>query len=125
MIQVAAGGDELNGISRMIRSLMEGNLGDPAVGRKAGRLKGSLVMKDPGTGVAATVLFNRGEIEIRNGALAGPSAFVEAGFDELAEISSGRLWSVAKALMSRKVKVKGNLFKLLKMTQVILPPPEG
>jgi hypothetical protein len=125
MIQVAARGEELNGIGRMIRSLIEGNLGDPAVSKKAARLKGSLVMKDPGTGVAATVLFNKGEIEIRNGALARPSAFVEAGFDALAEISSGRLGSIVKALISRKVKAKGSLLKLLKMTHVILPPPEG
>jgi putative sterol carrier protein len=124
MIRVESRGEELNGIGRMIKSLMEGSLGDPEVSRKADRLKGSLVMKDPGTGVTATVFFNKGEISIQNGAVARPSAFVEAGFDALGEISSGRLGPMVKALMSRKVKARGNLLKLLKMTQVILPPAE-
>jgi putative sterol carrier protein len=125
MIQVEARGEELNGIGRMIKSLMEGNLGNREMSTRAASLKGSLVMKDPGTGVAATVFFNNGEISIQNGAVARPSAFVEAGFDTLGEISSGRLAPMIKALMSKKVKARGNLLKLLKMARVILPPPEG
>ena len=45
--------------------------------------------------------------------------YLEAGFIELADISSGHLGPV-KALLTGKIKAKGNFIKLLEMSQVLI-----
>lgn len=119
MIQVGVKGEELNGIARTIKSLMESNLKNPAVCRSLAKVKGSLVVREPTTGVSATVFFNRGVIDIQNGAIAKPSALLEAGFEELAEVSSGQI-SPLKALLGGKVKARGNYLKLLQMSKAVI-----
>jgi alkylation response protein AidB-like acyl-CoA dehydrogenase len=46
-------------------------------------------------------------------------ARIDAGFIELADISSGRLGPI-KALLTGKINAKGNLIKLLKMSRVLI-----
>jgi putative sterol carrier protein len=69
--------------------------------------------------VAVSILFNKGEVQIQNGAIDKPTAFVEGGFEELSEISSGQVGPI-RALLSRKIKAGGNLLKLLTMSKIII-----
>jgi putative sterol carrier protein len=69
--------------------------------------------------VAVSILFNNGDVHIQNGAVETPTAFVEGGFEELSEISIGQVGPIW-ALLRRKIKAGGNLFKLLKMSKVII-----
>jgi hypothetical protein len=119
MIEVGVRGEELNGIARTIKSLMDGNLKDPAVCRSIGKVKGSLVVTEPATGVSATIFFDKGTVQIQNGTIARPSAYLKAGFEELAEVSSGQVGPV-KALLTGKVKAGGNLIKLLQMSKAVI-----
>jgi len=119
MIRVGVKGEDLNGIARTIKSLMEANFKDPSVCRSIGKVKGSLVVTEPATGVSATIFFNKGEVDIQNGTIARPSAFLEAGFEELAEVSSGQVGPF-KALLTGKVKARGNYIKLLQMSKAVI-----
>ena len=65
------------------------------------------------------VVFDEGDVGVQNDVVERPAAFIEAGFLELADISSGRLGPI-KALLAGKIKAKGNLIKLLKMSQALI-----
>lgn len=112
-------GEELNGLGMTLKQIIDDNLQNPKVMEKVSRLKGSLVLRERQSGISTVIIFNEGEVGIRNDALEKPTAFIEAGFLELADISSGRLGPI-KALLTGKIKAKGNLIKLLGMSQVLI-----
>lgn len=111
--------EDLNGLAFTIKQVIDVNLSDPAMRRRASRLKGSLVVREPAADVATTVTFARGEVAVGNGAIPRPSAFLEAGFEELAAISSGQL-SPIWAVLTLKVKARGNLFFLLSVSPLLV-----
>ncbi len=111
--------EELNGLGMTLKQIIENNLKIPDVKGKLNRLSGNLVVRERQSGVSSTVIFDEGEVRIQNDAVERPTAFIEAGFLELADISSGRLGPI-KALLTGKIKAKGNLIKLLKMSQALI-----
>jgi putative sterol carrier protein len=119
MCRVKIIGEELNGLGTTLKQIIDANLKVPDIKEKVDRLKGSLVVRERQSGISSTVLFDRGEVGIRNDALDRSTAFIEAGFLELADISSGRLGPI-KALFTGKIKAKGNLIKLLKMSRALI-----
>ncbi len=88
-------GEELNGLGLMIKEI-------------------SVVIRETTSGVAGTLHFGAGEIEMQNDAIEKPTAYQEAGFENLAYISSGQM-SPMRALPTGKVRVRGNLLTLLKV----------
>jgi putative sterol carrier protein len=114
---VEVSGEELNGLGMTLKQIIDDNLQNPKVMEKVSRLKGSLVLRERQSGISTVIIFNEGGI--RNDALEKPTAFIEAGFLELADISSGRLGPI-KALLTGKIKAKGNLIRLLGMSQVLI-----
>jgi len=119
MSKVEIIGEELNGLGMTLKQIIEKNLDVTDLKEKVGRLKGNLVVRERQTGISSTIIFDEGEVGIQNGALERPTAFIEAGFLELADISSGRLEPI-KALLTGRIKAKGNLIKLLKMSQALI-----
>ncbi|MGC8604095.1 MAG: SCP2 sterol-binding domain-containing protein [Desulfomonilaceae bacterium] len=117
-------GSELNGLGMTIKQLIDQNLVNPKIRDKAKKLKGSLVIREAETGIAVTIFFRKGELQIQNDIIEKPSAHLEAGFDSLAEISSGEVGPI-KALLTRRIKAGGNLLKLLKMSQVLICKEES
>lgn len=115
-------GEDLNGLGQIIKMMMIENIKNEKGRMLAQNEKGSLVVTDPNSDVSATIIFNNGEIIIQNGSISRPTASVAAGFEELAEMSSGKLITMAKCLITGKVKAKGNLFKLLRMSKSVFPP---
>ena len=113
-------GEELNGLGFVLKDLMDRNLANPKKYKAVKNMKGRVVIKESGTGVAITLSFREGEIEIQNGAVDKPSAYMEASFDNLAGISSGQI-GPPRALLTGKAKVRGNLFKLLKILKTLVP----
>lgn len=110
-------GEELNGLGVMLKEIIDTNLKDPQKYKSVEKLKGSVVVKEASTGVAITLNFNRGEIEIQNDAIDRPTAYMEAGFENLAYISSGQLSPIV-AMLTGKLKTRGNPLMLMKVSKV-------
>jgi len=119
MGEVKVKGEDLNGLGWTIKSLIDANMENPKVWANIKKIRGSLVVKETGADVSVTVFFDKGEIEIQDGAVRKPSAHLAAGFDELAEITSGQLGPI-RALLTGKIKAGGNLLKLLKMAKAVI-----
>jgi putative sterol carrier protein len=119
MAEGRVGGEELNGLGWVLRQVMDETLQDPKTWKAIRKLKGTLVVRETGANVAVTIFFNNGDVRIQNGATDKPTAYVEGGFEELSEISSGQVGPI-RALLGKKIKAGGNLLKLLKMSKVII-----
>jgi putative sterol carrier protein len=119
MAEVKVRGQDLSGLGWTIKSLMDGNLEKPEILAKVAKIQGTLVVRETGADVANTVFFNKGEIEIEDGAIPKPTASLAAGFDELSEVTSGQVGPI-RAVLTGKIKARGNLWKLLQMAQAII-----
>jgi len=115
------GTKELRGLGWILKQVMDETLKDPKTWKALKKLKGTLVVRERDSNVAVSIFFNSGEVQIQNGAVDKPTAYVEGGFEELSEISSGQV-SPIKALLGRKIRARGNLWKLLKMSKIIISP---
>lgn len=112
-------GEELNGLGRMLKETMDKNLKDLRKYEGVKKVKGSIVIREASSGVAITIHFRQGEIEIQNGAIDKPNAYQEAGFENMAYISSGQI-SPTIALLTGKVKARGNLLLLMKISPLMV-----
>jgi len=119
MREVKRKGEELNGLGLTLKQIMDETIQDQKVWKSIKKLEGSLVVREEATDVAVTIFFSKGDVEIQNSAIDKPSAYVKAGFEELADISSGQVHPVM-ALITRKIRAGGNLLKLLKMTKTLI-----
>jgi len=117
-VQVKAG-EELNGLGKMLKETIDTNLQDPKKYKRIEKLKASVVIKESTSGVAVTLHFRQGEIEIQNDAIDKPNAYQEAGFENMAYISSGQI-NPTMALLTRKVKARGNLLVLMKIAPLMV-----
>lgn len=111
--------DDLNGLGWTLKSLLDRNLERPDVRKAVNKIEGSLVVIEKDTDVSVTLSFHKGELAIRNGAVDRPSATLRGGFEELAEIVSGQIGPV-RALLTGRIKARGNLIKLLGMARAII-----
>jgi putative sterol carrier protein len=110
-------GEELNGLGTMLKEIMDTNLKDPKKYKSIEKLKGSVVIKESTSGVAVTLHLNQGQLEMQNDAIAKPTAYMEAGFENLAYICSGQLSPIV-AMLTGKLKSGGNPLMLLKLTNI-------
>ena len=112
-------GEELNGLGRMLKDTIDKNLQDLRKYESVKKVKGSVVIREASSGVAVTLHFRQGEIEIQNDAIDKPNAYQEAGFENMAYISSGQI-SPTMALLTGKVKARGNLLLLMKISKIMV-----
>jgi len=112
-------GEELNGLGAMLKEIMDTNLKDPKKYKSVESVKGSVVIKESTSGVSVTLHCDRGKLELQNDAVANPTACMEAGFENLAHISSGRL-SPILAILTGKMKSRGNPLLLLKVSKIMI-----
>ena len=110
-------GEELNGLGGMLKEIMDENLKDPKRYRSVEKLKASVVIREATSGVAITLHFSQGDIEIQNDSIDKPTAYMEAGFENLAYISSGQLSPII-AMFTGRLKTGGNVLTLLKISNV-------
>lgn len=111
-------GQELNGLGTMLKEIMDRNLKDPKKYRTVEKVKGSVVIRESTSGVAVTLHLNQGELELQNDSMARPTAHMEAGFENLAHISSGQLNPIV-AILTGKLKSRGNPLLLLKISKIM------
>jgi putative sterol carrier protein len=116
---VEISGEELNGLGMTLKQIIENNLKIENVKARVETLKGILVVRERQSKVAATIFFDKGMVKIQNDAVDRPTASIEAGFLELADYSSGRMGPI-RAVLTGKIKARGNLIKLLKMSQSLI-----
>ena len=112
-------GEELNGLGAMLKQIMDTNLKDPKKCKSIEKVKGSVVIKESSSGVAVTLHLDQGKLELRNDAIAKPTAYMEAGFENLAHISSGQLNPIV-AMLTGQVKSGGNPLLLLKISKIMV-----
>lgn len=112
-------GEELNGLGAMLKEIMDANLKDLKRYKSVEKMKGSVVIKESTSGVAVTLHLDRGKLELWNDAVANPTAYMEAGFENLAHISSGQLSPIV-AMLTGKMKSRGNPLLLLKVSKVMI-----
>jgi putative sterol carrier protein len=112
-------GEELNGLGAMLKEIMDTNLKDPNKYKSIGKVKGSVVIKESTSGVAVTLYLDQGKLELQNDAIAKPTAYMEAGFEDLAHISSGQLSPIV-AILTGRLKSRGNPLLLLKISKIMV-----
>ena len=112
-------GEELNGLGLMLKDIMDTNLKDPAKYKSVEKLKASVVIKESTSGVAVTLCLDQGKLELQNDAIAKPTAYMEAGFENLAHISSGQLNPIV-AILTGRLKSGGNPLLLLKISKIMV-----
>ena len=112
-------GEELNGLGAMLKEIMDANVKDHKRYKNIEKVKRSVVVKESTSGVAVTLHHDRGKLEFQNDAVANPTAYMEAGFENLAHISSGQLNPVL-AILTGKMKSKGNPLLLLKISKIMV-----
>jgi putative sterol carrier protein len=112
-------GEELNGLGVMLKEIMDINIKDPKKYKSVEKVKGSVVIKESTSSVAVTLHLDQGKLELQNDAIAKPTAYMEAGFENLAHISSGQLNPVM-AMLTGKLKSRGNPLLLLKISKIMV-----
>jgi len=112
-------GEELNGLGMMLKDIMDTNLADPEKHKSVQKVNASVVIRESTSGVAVTLYLNRGELELQNDAIDKPTAYMEAGFENLAHISAGQLNPIV-AILTRKLKSRGNPLLLLKISKIMV-----
>ena len=112
-------GEELNGLGAMLKEIMDTNLEDPEKYKSVKKVKASVVIRESTSGVAVTLNLNQGKLELQNDAIAKPTAYMEAGFENLAHISAGQLNPIV-AILSGKLKSGGNPLLLLKISKIMV-----
>jgi putative sterol carrier protein len=112
-------GEELNGLGVMLKEIMDTNLADPQKHKSVEKVKASVVIRESMSGVAVTLHLNQGRLELQNDAIARPTAYMEAGFENLAHISAGELNPVV-AILTRRLKSRGNPLLLLKISKIMV-----
>jgi SCP-2 sterol transfer family len=119
MAEVKVKGEDLSGLGWTLKSLMDANISKADLWQKVRKIHGTLVVRETGADVAATISFEGDDIFIQDGAIDRPSAYLAAGFDELSEVASGQIGPI-RALVTGKIKARGNLLKLLRMAKAII-----
>jgi putative sterol carrier protein len=112
-------GEELNGLGVMLKEIMDANLADPQKHKSVEKVKASVVIRESTSGVAVTLHLNQGKLALQNDAIAKPTAYMEAGFENLAHISAGQLNPVV-AILTRRLKSRGNPLLLLKISKIMV-----
>ena len=112
-------GEELNGLGVMLKEIMDANLKDAKKYKSVEKVKGSVVIKESTSGVAVTLYLDRGKLELQNDAIAKPTAYMEAGFENLAHVSSGQLNPIV-AILTGRMKSRGNPLLLMKVSKIMV-----
>lgn len=110
-------GEELNGLGMMFKEVLEKNLSDGRKYDSVRKLNASVVIREATSGVAVTLIFRSGDIQMQNDAVDRPTASMEAGFETLAYIGSGQL-SPVRAVLTGRLKMRGNPITLLKISRI-------
>ncbi|MDH4269730.1 MAG: SCP2 sterol-binding domain-containing protein [Dehalococcoidia bacterium] len=112
-------GEELSGLGTMLKEIMDTNLKDVKKYKSVEKVKGSVVIKESTSGVAVTLHLDRGKLELENDAIAKPTAYMKAEFENLAHISSGQLNPIV-GILTGKLKSGGNPLLLLKISKIMV-----
>jgi putative sterol carrier protein len=112
-------GEELNGLGVMLKEIMDTNLADPEKHKSVEKVKASVVIRESTSGVAVTLHLDQGRLELQNDAIAKPTAYMEAGFENLAHISAGQLNPIV-AILTGRLKSRGNPLLLLKISKIMV-----
>lgn len=119
MDEVKIKDEELSGLALTLKQIIDKNIQNPMVWKSLRKFRGSLVVKEVESGTVVSLFFDKGNLRIQDKAINKPTAYVEAGFVELADLSCGRIGPI-KSLISGKIRARGNLIKLLRMSKALI-----
>lgn len=109
---------ELNGLAATVLPLMEQSIENPGRMERLRRISGSFVATEKNTGISITITFDKGTVSLQSGAVPKPSAALWTDFDSLAAYSCGELSPIV-GVITGKIKVRGDILKLLKMVPIL------
>lgn len=109
---------EINGLGAILLPIIEQNLDNPQRMKKLVNLTGSLTATEKTTGVCVTIIFDKGKISLKDGEVNKPTASLWTDFDTVAAYSCGEM-SAVKGVLTGRIRVRGNLLKLLKMAPIV------
>lgn len=110
--------ERMNLMGLLMRGLLESNVGTARGNAVARQLRGDVRVMAGTRGV--TFCFGDGEVVLKESSAGRPSATVRGEMKPLLEVVSGG--SVIAPVLTRKIKVSGNLFMLLRMLPLIRAP---
>lgn len=109
---------EINGLGATLLPIMEQSVEEPERWKSLKKIKGSFVATERDSGVSITIIYDKGDIRLQSGAISNPSASLIADFETVAAYSSGELNPII-GVLTGKISVRGNIFKLLKMVKIV------
>jgi putative sterol carrier protein len=112
-------GEQLIGLGVIAKTAIDKNLQIPKKVKKIENLKASIILKETESNAAVTMYFDRGQVAIHNGAIDKPNATMAGTWENLGKVLLGEI-NMYWAALTFRVKVRGNLFKVLKASNVII-----
>lgn len=117
-------GEVLNILGMVLKNTVDKNLQDPKKSKGIQRMEGTLVVKASDADMLASISFKRGDIQVQNGALDNPTVHMTGSFTNLAKVNTAQIGPI-RAMLTRKVTVKGNPLKALRMSGAIIRKEDG
>jgi len=105
----------LNLLGLFVRDLVERNLAHPQAAARARRLRGRVALK--AGRMAVTLCFRDGEVALERGAAGRANAAVEGNLAAFLRLGLGQ--NPVQAVLTRQVRVRGNLWLLLRMMPLL------
>lgn len=113
--------DSMNLLGLFVRDLMERNLARPPAAARARRLRGRVALK--AGRMAVTLCFHNGEVALERGADERANAAVEGSLAAFLRLGLGQ--NPLRAVLTRQVKVRGNLWLLAQTMGLLRRGKEG
>ncbi|MFQ5675981.1 MAG: SCP2 sterol-binding domain-containing protein [bacterium] len=107
--------DKTNLIGFFLRDLLHGNLQQVAHEKAARKLDGRFIFN--ASGMAVTVIFGEGCVQIEPGAAKKSTAQIIGEMSDLLDVALGA--NYVPYLLKGKVSIRGNIFKLLKLMKIL------
>lgn len=117
-------GEVLNILGMVLKNTVDKNLQDPKKSKGIQKMEGILVVKASDADMLASISFKRGDIHVQNGALDNPTVHMTGSFTNLAKVNTAQIGPI-RAMLTRKVNVKGNPLKALRMSGAIIRKEDG
>ncbi|MFQ5637956.1 MAG: SCP2 sterol-binding domain-containing protein [bacterium] len=109
----------MNLLGYFFRDLLKANLTDSTREKTARKMQGSFLFD--ATGMHITVVFRKDVVEIQPGKAAKVNGGIRGDLNTLLEVALGG--GYVRYLLMGKIKIHGNVFKLLKLLEVLRVPP--
>ena len=123
VLEAKVEGEDLNMLGMVMKQTIDRNLRDPKKSERVKKLEGTMVVRASDNEASCTVHFRHGDIKVHNGPIDDPDVQMKGSLENLAKVNTAQIGSL-RAALTRKVSVKGNVLKALKMSVATVRKPD-